>query len=103
VILTQFPAGAVVRDFEIMGDPQMPAKHLSAIPALEADHMIGLYRASDRNCRLGRPHRRRAAAEIGETPMHLDDERWNLIGRDLIMPDIAANDFRDLNEINLWL
>jgi hypothetical protein len=29
MILTQFPAGPVVRDFEIMGDPQIPAKHLS--------------------------------------------------------------------------
>ena len=36
----QSPAGAVIGDFEIMGDPQMPAEHLGAIPALEANDVI---------------------------------------------------------------
>jgi hypothetical protein len=39
VVRWQFPAGAVIGDFEIMGDPQMPAEHLGAIPALEANEM----------------------------------------------------------------
>jgi hypothetical protein len=43
VIPCQFPAGAIIGDFEIMGDPQMPAEHPGVIPALEANDVILLY------------------------------------------------------------
>jgi hypothetical protein len=34
--------------------------------------------------------------------MHFDNERCKLIGRYLVMPHVAADDRRDLTEINLW-
>jgi len=46
VVRWQFPAGTVIGDFEIMGDPPMPAEHLGAIPALEANDVILLVSAS---------------------------------------------------------
>jgi hypothetical protein len=85
-----------------MGDPQMPAEHLPAIPALETNHMIVLYRPSNRNSRLNRPYRRRVTPEIGESSMHLDDQRWELVGCNLVMPHVAAHDPCDTIGINLW-
>jgi hypothetical protein len=101
VVRRQFPAGAVIGDFETMGDSQMPTEHLRAIPALKADDVIGLYRAANRNCRLRRLCRGRATSEIGESSMHFDNERCKLIGHYLVMPHVAADDRRDLVEINL--
>jgi len=54
MILRQFPAGAVIGDFKIMGDPEMPTEHLGVIPAIEADDIVLLHRASNRNRRLRR-------------------------------------------------
>ena len=85
-----------------MGDPKMPTEHLRVIPALEADDVIGLHRAANRNCRLRRLCRGRATSEIGESSMHFDNERRKLIGRYPVMTHIAADDRRDLVEINLY-
>jgi hypothetical protein len=68
VVRWQFPAGAVIGDFEIMGDPQIPAEHLGAIPALEANDVILLYRASNRN----RRHQRFLQADAGPWDLKLD-------------------------------
>jgi hypothetical protein len=102
MIRLQSPAGAIIGDFEAVGDPEMAAEHPCAIPALEADDVIGLYRASNRNCRLRRLCRGRATSEIGESSMHFDNESCKLIGRYLVMPHVAPDDRRDLIEINLW-
>jgi hypothetical protein len=101
MIFRQLPAGAIVRDFETMGDPQMPAEHLRAIPALEADDVIGLYRAPDRSCRLTLLYLGCVTSEIYESSMHFDNQPYKLIGRDLVMPHVAADDLRHLIDINL--
>ena len=75
----QSPAGAVIGDFEIMGDPQMPAEHLGAIPALEANDVILLYRASNRNRRHQRFLHRWRASETGERSMHLANQSRELV------------------------
>ena len=75
----QFPAGAVIGDFEIMGDPQMPAEHLGAIPALEANDVILLYRASNRNRRHQRFLHRWRTLETGERSMHLANQSRELV------------------------
>ena len=83
----QFPAGAVGGGFEAMSDPQVPAEHLGTKPTLEADDVIQLDRAPDRDRRLGLLlHRGRAAPESGEPAMHLGYQPWELVSPDLVMP-----------------
>jgi hypothetical protein len=101
VIRRQFPAGAVIGIFEIMGDPQMSAERLRAVPALEANHIVLLHRSPDRHRRFGGLlNWWRATPEIGERLIHLDDQSYELVGPDLVMPDVAADDVRDLIEID---
>ena len=102
MILRQFPARTVVRNFETMGGPQMPAEHLRAKPALEADDVIGLHRASDRNCRSAcLRHWRGGLPKAGECTMDGDDQFNKLLGSELMMPHITADNARDLMEIAL--
>ena len=100
IIQRQLPTGAVISDFEAVGDPQMATKHLRAISALEANDVILLDRALDRNRRLRRRLRRGGTPKAGERPMHLDDQSCKLVDRDLVMPHIAADDLRDLIRID---
>jgi hypothetical protein len=102
VIRWQFPAGAVIGDFEIMGDPQMPPEHLGVIPALEANDMVALYRSPDRDRRhqRGRRRRRRALAEATERAMHRRYQSRYLINADTISRDITSDDFRNQAEID---
>jgi hypothetical protein len=103
VIRRQFPAGAVIGVFEIMGDPQMSAKRLRTIPALEANHTVLLHRSPDRHRRFaGLLHWWPATPEIGERLMHLDDQPYELVGPNLVMPHVATDDVRDLIEIDPW-
>ena len=84
-----------------MGDPQMAAEHLRGIPALEADDVILLDRAPDRNRRFTPLLGRCCAPEAGERLMHLRDQCWELFGRELAMPYITPDDLRDPNGIDL--
>jgi len=102
IIQRQSPTGAVISDLKVVGDPQMAAEHLRAIPALEANDVIMLDRASNWNRRLRRFLPRCGTPETGKDPMHLDDQSCKLIGCDLVMSHIAADDLRDLIGINLW-
>ena len=96
MVRRQFPAGAVGSGFEAVSGPQVPAEHLGAIPALEADDMILLDRAPDRHGWLGLFLRRgHSAPESGEPAMHLGNQAGELVGPDLVMPDITADDARD--------
>jgi hypothetical protein len=38
----------------------------------------------------------RATPEIGERLMHLDDQSYELVGPDLVMPHVATDDVRDV-------
>jgi hypothetical protein len=101
MIRRQLPTGTVVSGFEAMGDPQMAAKHLRGIPALEADDVILVDRAPDRNRRRRQVLCRGGTPETGERLMHLRDQCRKLFGRDLVVPHITADDFRDPIEIDL--
>jgi hypothetical protein len=98
----QVPADAVITDLEIVRVPQMSAERLCAKPALEADYILLLDRASDRHRRPQRLLRRRGTPETGKSVMHPDNQSRELIGLDLIMPYVAGNDADDLEEIDLW-
>src|SRR5438552_1625734 len=86
IIHRQLPAGAVIGDYEAVGDLQMPAEHLRAKPAFEANDVILLDRASDRNCRPRRLLHRWGTPETGKGAMHLDNQSGELVSRDLVMP-----------------
>jgi hypothetical protein len=100
VIRLQLPAGAVIGDFETVRDPQMPAERLRTKTALEANHIILLDRASDWHCGPGRLLHGRGTPETGKRPMHLVNQSCELVGPDLVMPHIAADDLRDLIRID---
>jgi hypothetical protein len=76
IIPRQLPTGAAISGFEAMGDPQMAAKHFRVIPALEANDVNLLDRASDRNRRFPRLLRRCCTPETGERAMHLADQSY---------------------------
>jgi hypothetical protein len=73
IIPRQVPARAVSGDIKAVSDAQMAAENLCAKPALEANHVILLYRASDRYRRPWRLWRRWSASETGKGAMHLDN------------------------------
>jgi hypothetical protein len=68
---------------------QMAAQGLGAKPALEANDVMLLDRASDRNRRFRLLLHRCGTPETGKRPMHLDNQSCELVGRDLVMPHIA--------------
>jgi hypothetical protein len=67
-------ASKVIGGFEAVRDPQMSAERLRAKPALEANHIILLDRASDRNRRVRRLLRWRCTPESGKRAMHVDNQ-----------------------------
>jgi hypothetical protein len=80
----------------------MPAEHLAAISAFEANDMVALYRSPDRDRRhqRGRRRRRRALDEATERAMHRRNQSRNLINADTILRDITPDDLRNQAEIN---
>ena len=78
----------------------MTAQRLRAKPALEANYIILLHRASDRHRRLRRLLHRLGPPETGQCPMHHDNQRCKLVGRDLVMPQIATDNLRDAIRID---
>jgi hypothetical protein len=77
----------------------MPARGLQAKSALEANDIILLHRASDRHRRSRRLLHRYGLAETGKRAMYVDDQPYELVGFDRVTPHIAADDLRDLAEI----
>jgi hypothetical protein len=78
----------------------MSAKHLRAKSTFEADDVILMYRASDRHRRPRRLLHRWSTPQTGERAMHLNNQSGELVGRDLVMPHVAADDKRNLKRIN---
>ena len=80
----------------------MSAQNFAAKAALEAHHILGSYRLSDQYRRLARlRHRQRSLPKTGKRAMHLPDQFDELLGSELMMPHIAADNTRDLIEIAL--
>ena len=80
-----------------MRHAQMPAQHLAAISAFEANDMIALHRSPDWDRRLQRSrHRcRRALAEAAEGAMHRRNQARELIDADTILSDITTDNLRN--------
>jgi hypothetical protein len=100
IIPRQVPARAVSGNIKAVSDAQMAAENLCAKPALEANHVILLHRASDRHRWPRRLLHRWGATETGQCAMHLDDQCREVVGRDLVVSQIAANDLGDLMRID---
>jgi hypothetical protein len=97
----QIPAGTILVDTEPVLYPQMPTQDLGAKPAFETHDVIGLHRSPDRHRRLRRfLAARRAAPETRQRLMHLTNQSRELVGRDHVMPHIAADDLGNEIEIN---
>jgi hypothetical protein len=97
----QTPAGAVLVGRESVLHPQMTSQSLAAKPALEAHHILIRDRLSDGHRRLGRLGLRRPAAETLERSMHLANQSRELVGRDPVVPNVTADDLRNMIKINL--
>jgi hypothetical protein len=96
MIGSQIPADTIFVDAEPVLHPQMPAQHSGAKPALQAHHIFRAHRLPDRHRRLAQRRRWRGGLpETGERSMHLDDQSYQLVGSDLMMPYITADDTRD--------
>jgi hypothetical protein len=88
-------------DRKLVRDPQMPAQRLRAKSALEANDIILLHRAADRHRRPRRLLHRCGVPETRECAVHFDDQCCELVGRDLVMSHISADDLGDLMWIDL--
>lgn len=89
----QLPAGAILVDAQTVSGVNVSTKHLPTPTAVEADDKISLNRASDRDRRgpLGLDGLDRLT-ETGKRLMYDQDQRWELIGRNLIVPQVAGDD-----------
>ena len=73
----------------------MPAEHLPAPAAIQADDMIVVNGSPDRNCGCSRTLGfRRRFAELSECLMDRGDQNGELIRLDLIAPNIGGDDRR---------
>ena len=77
-----------------MGGPDVPAEHLPAPAAIQADDVIAVNGSPDRNRRGSLDDGFCPFAEAGERPMHGRDHGGELIGGDLIASKIRADDLR---------
>jgi hypothetical protein len=66
--------------------------------------MVRLHRASNRNRRLKGllHHRRHGRPETGERAVHFGNQSRELVGSDLVMPHVAADNEGDLIEVDPW-
>ena len=76
-----------------MPHPEVPPQGLAAAPTFETDDMVLMHGSPDRNRRGQRRHgRRRCHAEAAERAVNGCNEVPELIGSDLVLRDITAND-----------
>jgi hypothetical protein len=75
------------------------AKHLGAIAAIEADHIVVAHRLANRDSRGECFFGRRLLSKLTETSVHDGDEFRNLACPDCIVSQITSNDFRGKKSI----
>ena len=98
----QIPAGTIFVDAEAVLRPQMPTQGLGAKPAFETHDVIELHRSPDRHCWLARLRwRRDGLSQSSEREMDHDNQFDKLVGSELMRPHVAADNARDLIEIDL--
>ena len=84
-----------------MPQPEVATQGLAAKPTLEADDMVLLHRAPDRDRRRQRFRRqRRRSAQPTECRVYGCDQTRELIDSDAVFRDITLDDTRDQARIN---
>jgi hypothetical protein len=76
-----------------MGGSEVPPEHLAPPAAVKANDVIAIHGSPDRNgggpLNLGLGS---WLSEAGDRPMHSRDQGRELVGRDLVSPNISSND-----------
>jgi hypothetical protein len=95
MVTGEVPASAILLHGQSMAGSEMPPEHLAAPPAFEANNVIAMNRSPDRHCGsslyLGFS---RQFTEADERLMNGRDQSRELIGRDLVPPNIGGGDHR---------
>lgn len=99
MVRRQIPASPIVRDAEPMLHLQMAAQDFAAEATFEADDIVALHRSADRHRRPRRLLHRYGSAETGKSAVYVDDQSYELVRFDRV-PHIAADDLRDVTEID---
>jgi hypothetical protein len=92
VIGQQFPTGAIFVNGQPMSGRHMPAEHLPAPTAIQADDMIVVNGSPHRHCRGSLDQGFCRFAETTEGLMNGRDQRRELIRRDQIASNIGGDD-----------
>src|SRR5438876_281749 len=100
VIARQVPAPQIFGDLQSMPHAEVTSQGLAFEAAFEADHMVALHRSPDRygrrSCRL----RLDRLAELPDRLLHRGDQSRQLIRGEVMIADIAGNDFGHRAEID---
>src|SRR4029077_16503079 len=91
----EVPASTILLHGKSMAGSEMPLKHLAAPPTFEANHVVPVNGSPDRHRGgpLDRCFARRFTA-ADERPMNGRNQGRELIGRDLVLPNIGGDDRR---------
>ena len=90
---SEVPPRAILLDGELMAVGEMPSEHLATPATLQANDVIAVNGSPDRHS--GAPLTLRFGcgfSESGECLMHSRDQGCELIGPDLVSPNICSND-----------
>jgi hypothetical protein len=91
----QAPAKTILIYAQFMARREMPSEHLAAPAALQANDVIAMDRSPDRDggCPVHLGFDRRFT-EADERLTNGRDQRSELVGRDLVLPNIGGNNHR---------
>src|SRR5712692_1220213 len=91
----QVPASTILVDAQSMAGRDMPSEHLAAQAAFEADDVIAINRSPNRHrgCPLDLAFSCRFA-EAGDDLMHRRDQDRELVGPNLVLPNIGGDNPR---------
>jgi hypothetical protein len=93
VLAWQVPAGTLLVDAQFMASSEMPSEHLAAPPTFQTNDIVALNGSADRHCGCSLDFRfRRHFTEADERLMHGRDWGRELIGADLVSPNISSDD-----------
>jgi len=95
MVRRQIPASPIIRDAKPMLHLQMAAQDFAAEATFEADDIIALHRSADRHRRPRRLLHRYGSAETGKRAVYVDDQSYELVRFDRVVPHIAADPRRD--------
>jgi hypothetical protein len=74
---------------------EVPSEHLSPNAALQADCVIAVERPSYGHGRRENLDGRRGFSEVSQGLIHRRDQLWERVRRNVMVRDVALDDFRD--------